>query len=143
MASFSKIPANNKQGYRWICTLNGLPDPVTGKRKQIARRGDTKKETEQRAQKVLDALMKGIDNRKIRKLTFEEVAWDWLKTYSKRKVKRSTVRVREKEIKVLLRYIAKVNIDKSHISSIKTPSMIWMIRDMQKPQLKAYMLQPI
>lgn len=112
MASFSKIPANNKQGYKWICTLDGLPDPVTGKRKQIARRGDTKKEAEQRAQKVLDALMKGIDNRKIRKLTFEEVAWDWLKTYSKRKVKRSTVRVREKEIKVLLRYIAKVNIDK-------------------------------
>ncbi|WP_274854675.1 hypothetical protein [Bacillus methanolicus] len=37
---------------------------------------------------------------------------EWLKTYAKGKVKESTVRVLEKEIKILLRYIAKVNIDK-------------------------------
>lgn len=50
--------------------------------------------------------------KKIKKLTFEQVAWDWLKTYSKSKVKKNTVRVREKEIKILLRYIPKVIIDK-------------------------------
>lgn len=38
MASYTKIKANNKQGYKWICTLEGPPDPVTGKRKQIPRR---------------------------------------------------------------------------------------------------------
>lgn len=109
MAYFQKIPANNKQGYKYVCTLEEPPDPVTGKRKQIARRGDSKKEAEKRAQKVLNAMIEhGIDN----KLSFEEVAWDWLKIYSKGKVKSSTVRVRQKEIKILLRYIAKVNIDK-------------------------------
>ncbi|MBY7736764.1 site-specific integrase [Paenibacillus sp. P2(2022)] len=113
MASFTKIKANNKQGYKWICTVDGLPNPVTGKRNQIARRGDTKKQAEERVQKVVDAQKNhGIDTKKIKKLTFEQVAWDWLKTYSKSKVKKNTVRVREKEIKILLRYIAKVIIDK-------------------------------
>ncbi|WP_339271656.1 tyrosine-type recombinase/integrase [Paenibacillus sp. FSL K6-1330] len=111
MASYTKIPANNKQGYKWICTLEGPQDPVTGKRKQIPRRGDTKKEAYARAQKVLDDLKNhGIDEKKVRKMTFEDVAEDWLKTYSKRKVKRRTVRQRGVQIKVLNRYLAKKNI---------------------------------
>jgi integrase len=113
VASYTKVPAKNKQGYKWICTLEGPPDPVTGKRKQIPRRGDTKKEALDRAQKVLDQLTKhGVDAKKVKKLPFEEVAWEWLKTYSKGKVKPGTIRIREKEIKILLRYIAKMNIDK-------------------------------
>lgn len=80
MASYTKVPAKNKQGYKWICTLEGPPD--------------------------------GIDTKKVKKVTFEEVAWEWVKTYSKRKVKRGTVRIREKEIKILLRYFSKVIIDK-------------------------------
>lgn len=86
---------------------------MTWKRKQIPRRGDTQKETLARAQRVLDDLVKhGVDAKKVKKLPFEEVAWDWLKTYSKGEVKESTVRVRSKEIKILVRYIPKVNIDK-------------------------------
>ena len=113
MASYTKIPANNKQGYKYICTIEGPPDPVTGKRNQIPRRGDTKKEAWQRCQDVLIKLLgHGIDSKKVKKMTFEDVAWDWLKTYAKGSVKESTVRVREKEIKILLRYIAKVTIDK-------------------------------
>lgn len=112
MASYTKVPAKNKQGYKWVCTLEGPPDPVTGKRKQIPRRGDTKKEAFDRADAVLKKLEEGVDVKKVQKLTFEEVAWEWLKTYSKRKVKLGTIRVRKKEIKILLRYIAKVNIDK-------------------------------
>ncbi|WP_308722447.1 tyrosine-type recombinase/integrase [Paenibacillus polysaccharolyticus] len=113
MASYTKIKANNKQGYKWICTLEGPPDPVTGKRKQIPRRGDTQKEALARAQKVLDDLTHhGIDSKKNKKLPFEEVAADWLKTYSKGEVKESTVRIRSKEIKILERYIRKINIDK-------------------------------
>lgn len=112
MASYSKVPAKNKQRYKWVCTLDGPPDPVTGKRNQIQRRGDTKKEAFDRAEAVLKKLEAGVDVKKVQKLVFEEVAWEWLKTYSKRKVKPGTVRVREKEIKILLRYIARVNIDK-------------------------------
>ncbi|WP_438350419.1 tyrosine-type recombinase/integrase [Paenibacillus sp. FA6] len=113
MASYTKIPANNKQGYKWICTIDGPPDPVTGKRNQIPRRGDTKKEAEQRCQDVSNKLLgHGIDNKKFKKMTFEDVAWDWLKTYSKGNVKDSTVDARTTEIKILLRYFAKVTIDK-------------------------------
>lgn len=64
MAYFQKIKANNKQGYKWRCVKDGPPDPVTGERKQISRRADTKKEAEA---KVDDALRKlsehGIDEK--------------------------------------------------------------------------------
>lgn len=113
MAYFRKIPSNNKQGYKWQCVADGPPDPVTGKRQQISRRADTKKEAEKKVTAAIRKLQEdGIDEKKVRKLQFEEVAWEWLNTYAKSKVKSSTVRVREKEIKILLRYIAKVNIDK-------------------------------
>ncbi|EFV74472.1 hypothetical protein HMPREF1013_05352 [Bacillus sp. 2_A_57_CT2] len=113
MAYFRKIPSNNKQGYKWQCVADGPPDPVTGKRQQISRRADTKKEAEKKVTAAIRKLQEdGIDEKKVRKLPFEDVAWEWLSTYAKSKVKSSTVRVREKEIKILLRYIAKVNIDK-------------------------------
>ncbi|WP_145152998.1 site-specific integrase [Paenibacillus xylanexedens] len=114
MASYTKIKANNKQGYKWICTLEGPPDPVTGKRKQIPRRGDTQKEALARAQKIVDDLTKhGVDAKKVKNLTFEQVKDEWLEDYAKTKnVKKSTVSVREGEIKIILRYYAKVKIDK-------------------------------
>ncbi|MFU1797320.1 tyrosine-type recombinase/integrase [Paenibacillus azoreducens] len=112
MASFQKVPANNKQGYKWICIMDGPPDPVTGKRNQISRRGDTKKEAEERAKNAIDALHKGLDLRKAKNLTFEDVSREWLKTYSKRKVKIATVVRRQKDIDLLLKRIAKVNIRK-------------------------------
>ncbi|KZS45746.1 integrase [Paenibacillus glucanolyticus] len=113
MASYTKIPAKNKQGYKWICTLEGPPDPLTGKRRQIPRRGDTKKEAYDRAKAVVDALNKhGIDHRKVKKQTFEIVSKDWLKTYSKRRVKKKTIKLREETLQVLYRYIASKQIDK-------------------------------
>ncbi|WP_426332647.1 tyrosine-type recombinase/integrase [Paenibacillus silvae] len=112
MASYTKIKANNKQGYKWICTLEGPPDPVTGKRKQIPRRGDTQKEALARAQKALDELNKyGIDLRSIKKLLFEDVSNEWLKSYSKTKVKARTIRTRIQEIKICLRYYGKLPIN--------------------------------
>ena len=44
MAYFQKVPAKNKQGYKWKCTEEGPRNPATGKRTQITRRADTKKE---------------------------------------------------------------------------------------------------
>lgn len=114
MASYTKVKANNKQGYKWVCTLEGPPDPVTGKRNQIPRRGDTQKEALARAQKVLDDLTThGVDEKKVKNLTFEEVALDWLKNYPKtKKVKERTVNVRNSEIKTILKYYANVKISK-------------------------------
>jgi integrase len=110
---FKKVKANNKKGYKWECVKDGPPDPVTGKRNQIRRRADSQKEAEAKVDEAIRKLTEhGIDEKKVKHLPFEQVAWEWLHTYKRGKVKASTVRVREKEIKILLRYIAKVNIDK-------------------------------
>ncbi|MGG1635102.1 Arm DNA-binding domain-containing protein [Paenibacillus sp. NRS-1760] len=50
MASFTKVKAKNKQGYKWICVADGPPDPITGERRQISRRADTKKEAKERVE---------------------------------------------------------------------------------------------
>jgi len=113
MASFKKIPANNKQGYVWVCIKDGPPDPVTGKRNQIKRRGETKKEAEARVDQVIDSLVDhGIDEKKIRNLTFKKVAEEWIDTYSRGDVKPGTIRLRKNSISTLLKYIGAVNIDK-------------------------------
>lgn len=114
MASFTKIKANNKQGYKWICTLEGPPDPVTGKRKQIPRRGNSQKEAKERAEKALEEYIKhlGNDSKKLSKLTFEDVAKDWLKAYSKTKVKEITVDLRQQRINTILDYYGKLPIKK-------------------------------
>ena len=112
MARFFKIDAKNKQGYKWVCVADGPPDPVTGKRKQIERRADTKGDAEKRVNKAIEDLSdRGIDEKKMRSMTFELVAAEWLEFYSKGNVKASTIRVREKEIKILNRYMAKTNIN--------------------------------
>ena len=104
-----KVPAKNKKGYKYACYLEGPPDPVTGKRTQIVRRGETKQEAQQRAEEALHEKTKlglaGIST-KTKKTTFADLAEEWLLHYSKGNVKISTVRVREKEIKILNRYIA-------------------------------------
>lgn len=48
MAYFKKVSAKNKQGYRWKCTKDAPPHPVTGKRRQVTRRADTKNEAEEK-----------------------------------------------------------------------------------------------
>ncbi|AZN43392.1 tyrosine-type recombinase/integrase [Paenibacillus albus] len=113
MASFKKIPSNNKQGYKWVCIKDGPPDPVTGKRNQIERRGDTKKEAEARVDAALASLKNdGINQKKIKSLHFEQVAEEWIEAYSRGPVKKSTVRSRKNSIDIINKFIASVNIDK-------------------------------
>ncbi|WP_255247880.1 tyrosine-type recombinase/integrase [Paenibacillus sp. 7523-1] len=113
MASYTKIKANNKQGYKWICTLEGPPDPMTGKRKQIPRRGDTQKEALARAQESLKEYIKSQQGLTVQnKITFEEAAYEWLRAYSKTKVKKKTIETRQISINVLLHYYAKTLINK-------------------------------
>ncbi|WP_453992183.1 tyrosine-type recombinase/integrase [Bacillus nitroreducens] len=101
------------KGKKWVCVADGPRDPVTGKRNQISRRGKTKKEAEQRVREALRKLEEhDIDEKRVKNLPFNKFALEWLEVYKLTGVKRSTVRIREKEIKILNRYIAKVNIDK-------------------------------
>lgn len=111
MAHLTKIPAKNKQGYKWLCVMEGPADPVTGKRRQIARRADTKNEAQQRAQEAYNALVSGIDLKKAKKTSFRESGEAWLLDYSKGPVKNSTVRARSKALLVLYRFMDKQNVD--------------------------------
>jgi integrase len=97
----------------WECVADGPRDPVTGKRNQIRRRNKSKKVAKERVEAAIKELKEhGIDEKKLKHMTFEKVAWEWLSIYARGKVKESTVRLRGKEIKIILRYIAKVNITK-------------------------------
>lgn len=102
------------KGKKWLAVGDGPPDPVTGKRKQIPRRGKTKKEAEQRVLKAIAALEEdGIDESVVKKMTFEKLAVDWIRDYTLTTGnKKGTIRIRTKEIKILNRYIAKTNIAK-------------------------------
>lgn len=66
-------------------------------------------------EKAIRSLLEdGIDQKVSDNTTFQTAALNWLEVYSLTGVKRSTIRIREKEIKILLRYIAKTPI--SHVT---------------------------
>ncbi|TDQ35233.1 tyrosine-type recombinase/integrase [Aureibacillus halotolerans] len=97
----------------WECVADGPTDAVTGKRRQLRRRGKTRKETASKVEKALRELSEDlIDEKRVRKKTFQMVANEWILVYAASGVKRSSVRIRQKEINILCRYIASVNIAK-------------------------------
>lgn len=102
------------KGKKWLAVGDGPPDPVTGKRKQIPRRGKTKKEAEQRVLKAIAALEEdGIDESVVKKMTFDKLANEWLEDYMKVSGnKDNTFRIRKTEVKMLNRKFAKLNIAK-------------------------------
>ncbi|MFD0717266.1 tyrosine-type recombinase/integrase [Paenibacillus sp. GCM10027626] len=113
MASFSKVKANNKKGYVWVCIKDGPPDPVTGKRNQIKRRGETKEEAEKRVNDVIRSMTEdGIDLKKVKNLPFSQVAEEWLETYKRTGVKPNTIRLRRNSIATLNSYIGQMMINK-------------------------------
>lgn len=92
---------------------DGPRDPITNKRNQIRRRGKSKKEVRAKIEAAIQKLeLHGVDEKRIKHLTFEMVALEWLKIYEMGPVKANSVRNRQKSIRVLLRYIANVNIAK-------------------------------
>lgn len=117
MAEPKKVPAKNKQGYKWKVVMEGPPDPITGQRQQIARIRDTKGEAVKAAQVAVDKLNSGMNTRKAKKMKFNEVVAEWLHTYSKSGVKDSTLRIRSFEIKILNGYMGETIIDKPTRSS--------------------------
>jgi integrase len=91
MAYFRKVPSKKaKSGYTWSFTIETGVDPLTGKRKQMTRRGfATKKETENAAKELSTQLENGlniIDN----KMTLNQYLPKWLEMAAKRKVKDTT-----------------------------------------------------
>ncbi len=75
---------------KWSCTTDATPDPLTGQRRQVTRRGDTKKEAVRRAQLAADELSK---ERQTTKRVVQEVYDEWLNVY-KETVKASSVKTR-------------------------------------------------
>ncbi|KUP22360.1 site-specific integrase [Paenibacillus sp. DMB5] len=111
MAYLKKIPAKNKQGYKWLCVMEGPPHPVTGDRRQISRRADTKNEAQALAQKAVDDLLSGIDKKKAKRTSFRSAGEEWLSDYSKSGVKNSSIRARSKALLVLYKYIDQQSIE--------------------------------
>lgn len=97
-----------KSGEVWSCITDGPHNPATGKRRQIERRGKTKKEAKSRVEEALRTLTEdGIDDSVASHMTFEQITNKWLVVYSATGVKRGSVRIREKEVKILNSYFAK------------------------------------
>lgn len=73
----------------WKCVVEAPRDPVTGKRRQISRRGETKKGAEKKA---IEALKEFNSQRDFdQKITFEEFSLKWFQNYANRGVKKSTL----------------------------------------------------
>ncbi len=95
MAYFQKVPAKNKQGYKWKCTEDGPRDPITGKRRQVTRRADTKKEAQKKVDEAIEELQRkdklgvGVENINI---TITELFERWFELVMKRKIKETTFR---------------------------------------------------
>lgn len=107
-----KIKTKNGEP-RWECFGDGPPDPATGKRRLIKRRAKTQREAKKRVEQAIRLLEEdNIDESMGKKVTFEMAASHWLEVYKLTGVKKSTVRIREKEIKILNNHLAKTPIGK-------------------------------
>lgn len=97
-----------KSGERWEAIEDIGINPVTGKRKQVTRLGKTRKEAKERLEKYLRSIEEyGVDEKQALRITFEEVAAEWLKVYESTGRKKSSVYIRTKEIRLLNKHMAK------------------------------------
>jgi len=95
---------------RWVCREDAPPNPVTGKRRPIERRGKTKKEAKKKVEDIIDYLKNnGVDRRASASINFKSLAEKWLTVYEATGVKRGSVRIREKEVNILCSYLGEIN----------------------------------
>lgn len=95
MGSYHKVPAKNKKGYRWKYTKDAPRHPLTGARRQVTRRGETKDIAKSKADKAIEQLIKedrGEINVDLMEMTVRELFDKWLKTVMKMRLKESTFR---------------------------------------------------
>lgn len=97
--------------YVWECVEELPKDPVTGKRKRITARGKTKPEAKAKLEKKLkEATSYGLlDNPNQSKITFEELANEWLKI-QKNHTKESAYRSSCYHVKRFGKYISKIQV---------------------------------
>lgn len=100
-----------KCGASWAYIVDIGKDPKTGKRKQKKKSGfRTKKEAEMAVAMLKNEINQGL-YLKESDVTFEDFAYEWLSLYKGTgRVKESTIRVRNHEIKRLLDYFAKLKL---------------------------------
>lgn len=97
-----------KAGERWEAVEDIGVNPTTGKRKQVTRLGKTRKEAKERLEKYLRSVEEyGVDEKQSLRITFEEVAKEWIKVYESTGRKKSSVYIRTKEIRLLNKHMAK------------------------------------
>jgi integrase len=93
MAYYQKVPAKNKQGYRWKVTVEAPPHPITGKRRQVTRRAESKKEAYQKALDAIEKMKKmdsGEINEELENITVKQLFEQWLEMVMKRRLKETT-----------------------------------------------------
>ena len=103
MARFEKY--ETKKGERWMFIIENGIDPQTGKRTRIKRRGFKKQKDAKDAARELEYQL-GLRKLDVKsKITFKEMADEWLSVYSTTNVKESTIRVRKHELGHLLEHL--------------------------------------
>jgi len=91
-----------KSGYAWECFGDAPKDPSTGKRRLIKRRAKTQKEAKKRLEKAIENLNNQLYHEILNEyITFGKLSKRWLDVYAATGVKRGSVRIREKETKIL------------------------------------------
>ncbi len=96
---------------RWICIEDGPPNPVTGKRNQIRRRGKSRKEAKKRVEDAIRELTEtGVNHKETKGMTFDQLALQWLEMYKLTGVKEPTIEARLTQLKALNKRIAKAPI---------------------------------
>lgn len=113
---------------KWSCTTDATPDPLTGKRRQVTRRGDTKKEATHRANNAADDLS---NQRQPEKRLVQEVYNEWLNVYGET-VKASSVRAREVALAAFLKKHSKHFIGKMQTKDIQDFLIEQRDRDLSK-----------
>ncbi|WP_413362297.1 tyrosine-type recombinase/integrase [Lysinibacillus sp. 3P01SB] len=73
----------------WRCVADGPRHPVTGKRKQISRRGKTKAEAKRRVEEAIEQTYQAVNYNS--KITYAQFAQNWLKLYRLKGNKETTV----------------------------------------------------
>lgn len=94
----------------WKCVGEAPRHPITGKRRQISRRGKSKGEAKKLVEEAIQQLNDRLEYNA--KITFSEFAEDWLRLYRLKGNKETTVTHRQYAITVLNRYIANIQIAK-------------------------------
>lgn len=123
----------------WSCVADGPKDPVTGKRKQIPRRGKTKREAMEKVRDAIDKMKKhGVDETRAQRMTFEELAGLWLKEYRITGVKNTTANTRESHFGKFFSYIGKARVLDIDLATYQSILNDWFEKDVAVNSIRNY-----